>query len=73
MIKKLTPGQRHLLRLIVEGADTEGWAPVSAQVFPLARDLPDELVCLESVGEEGAGRVRLTDMGNNLMMAMIWL
>jgi len=71
---KLDAGQKHMLRLVTQGADAEGWAPVSAQVFPLiAKTMPAELVTLEAVGEEGRGRARLTEDGKNLMDAMAWL
>ena len=33
---KLDGGQKHFLRLIIKGADDEGWATVSKVVFPLA-------------------------------------
>lgn len=63
-----------MLWLVMKGADADGWAPVSAQVFPLIADrVPTELVELEAVGDEGRGRARLTDAGVNLMDAMLWL
>ena len=73
MTTKLDAGQKNLLRLVVEGADAEGWAAVSKPVFPLVEKLPSELVELEAVGDEGRGRVRLTEEGTNLMAAMAWL
>lgn len=73
MATKLDSGQKHLLRLIVEGADSEGWATVSKPVFPLVEKLPSELVDLEAVGDEGRGRARLTTEGESLMAAMAWL
>lgn len=73
MATKLDAGQKHLLRLVVEGADAEGWAPVSKPVFPLVEKLPRELVELEQVGDEGRGRARLTEEGAGLMSAMAWL
>lgn len=74
MATKLDAGQKHLLGLIVKEADSEGWAPVSAQLLPfLTKELPSELVTFEPVGDEGRGRARLTDVGENLMDAMAWL
>lgn len=72
--KKLDAGQRHLLGLIAQGANEEGWAPVSAPVYPLIKkSLPRQLVELEAVGDEGRGRARLTQEGSNVMAAMAWL
>ncbi len=73
MATKLDAGQKHLLRLVVEGTDAEGWAQVSKPVFPLVEKMPRELVELEAVGDEGRGRARLTTEGENLMAAMAWL
>lgn len=67
---KLDGGQKHLLRLVVQGADAEGWAPVSKPVFPLMERVPEALVELERVGEEG--RVRLTQEGKKVVDAMAW-
>lgn len=53
--------QRHLLRLIQRDAGPDGWATVSAAVWPLLAILPDDLVELEP-GAPG-GRVRLTADG----------
>lgn len=71
MATKLDAGQKNLLRLVRQGANQEGWAPVSAQVFPLFdKTMPRELVELEPVGAEGRGRARLTDEGTSLLDAM---
>ena len=70
---KLDGGQKNLLRLVVRGADAEGWAPVSKPVFPLMERIPATLVELERVGEEGRGRVRLTQEGKKVVDAMAWL
>ena len=69
----LNPGQKHLLTLVNKGADADGWAPVSAPVFPLVKSLPSELVELEPIGDDGRGRARLTAAGNGLLDAMMWL
>ena len=70
---KLDAGQKHLMRLLVQGADLEGWAPVSAQVFPLMEKLPSALVVLERVGDDGLGRACLTTRGASVIDAMAWL
>lgn len=70
---KLDAGQKHLLRLMVKGADAEGWASVSEPVFPLVEKLPSALVELERVGAEGRGRARLTEQGRGVIEAMAWL
>lgn len=69
----LDSGQKHLLRLVAKDADHEGWAPVSAPVFHLLDDMPRELVTLERVGDQGRGRVRLTDEGRSVIDAMACL
>ena len=73
MATKLDAVQKHLLRLVVEEADSEGWAQVSKPVFPLVEKIPSELVEIEAVGDEGRGRARLTTEGESLMAAMAWL
>ena len=70
---KLSAGQKHLLRLAFEGIEADGWAPVSAQVYPLMEKMPNDLVVLERVGDEGWGRMRLTPLGNNIIDAFPWL
>lgn len=71
---KLDAGQKNMLGLVRKGADDQGWAPVSAQVFPLLeKTMPGALVELEAIGNEGQGRARLTKAGANVMDAMAWL
>lgn len=73
MTQKLTDGQKSLLRLVIQGAGMDGWAPVSARVYPLLdKQMPRELIELESL-EDGRGRARLTDAGQHLIDAMAWL
>ena len=73
MAKKLDAGQKHLLNLILKDADGNGWARVSKAVMPVIRAMPLELVEVESVGDDGAGRARLTDEGLDTVHAMAWL
>jgi hypothetical protein len=74
MRKKLDSGQIHFLRLIArEQQNPDGWAPVSKVVYPLVREtMPTELVEHHPT-EDGRGRARLTDAGQNLLSAMEWL
>jgi hypothetical protein len=68
MTQKLDHGQRHLISLIRKDQDAEGWAKVSKIVLPLARKLiPTELADFEGPFEDGSGRARLTEKGNNLL------
>jgi hypothetical protein len=71
-VNKLDAGNKHLLKLVMKGADDTGWAPVSKPVFPLVEAMPKELIELEPVGE-GRGRARLTQQGKNLIDAMTWI
>lgn len=73
MAEKLTQGQKHILGLVVKGADAEGWAPVSALVMKIIKLVPAELVTVEAVGDEGRGRAKLTPTGESLLAAMEWL
>ncbi len=73
MTAKLDAGQKHMLTLIVKGADQEGWAPVSQAVFPLLQKIPAELIQTEAIGTDWRGRVRLTEKGQHLIYAMDFL
>lgn len=70
---KLDGLQKHLLSLIVQDADAEGWAAVGSFVFPSMAAMPFELVELERVGNEGRGRARLTAAGQHVIDAMAWI
>lgn len=71
---KLDSKQKHLLRLTVKGKGADGWSSVSAQLFPVVKEImPETLVELELVGNDGGGRIRLTDTGINIFNAMEWL
>ena len=70
---KLSLGEKHLLRLIVQGRGSDGWAEVSKPVFPLIKGLPSNFVILETVGNEGRGRAKLTETGDQLISAMEWI
>lgn len=61
-MSKLDHGQLHLLRLIVHGANAEGWAPVSSTVWPLITAMPSDLV--ETRANATGGHARLTSDGD---------
>ena len=80
--KKLTSGQRNVLRLIVKGADADGWATVSKAVLPIVETMPKELVELKTTptGTElkttplgTGGLAKLTTTGQQVIDAMEWL
>jgi len=67
-MQKLDHGQKHLINLIRAGQDAEGWAKVSKVVLPLAKDkIPAEFADIEGPFEDGSGRAKLTEKGNNLL------
>ena len=70
---KLSDGQKHLLKLAYKEAGSDGWAAVSKAVFPLIEKMPTELVDLEKVGDDGRGRVRLTEEGESVITALAWM
>lgn len=70
--KKLDMQHRHIMRLIDRDKKSDGFAPVSDQLFPvLSKNMPPELV--EFSGSPGCYRARLTEEGNNVQRAMKWL
>jgi len=75
MTTKLSDAQKHLLKLVANGqrCSTDGWEPVSKLVFPLLQTMPQTLIELQCVGDEGKGRVRLTAEGQEVFEAMAWL
>lgn len=62
---KLDHGSMHLLRLAMKGAAEDGWAKVSAVVWPLIEKLPDDL--LEKRPSDDGGHVKLTDHGETVL------
>lgn len=67
-MQKLDHGQKHLIKLIRAGEDADGWAKVSKMILPLAKDrIPAEFVDIEGPFEDGSGRAKLTEKGNNLL------
>ena len=74
MTTKLGSGQKHFLRLIQKGQQClDGWAPVSAAVYPVVqKTMPTELVD-HAPTEDGRGRARLAQEGQSLLDAMSWL
>lgn len=74
MATKLDSGQRHFLRLIEKGQQCpSGWCPISKTLFTLVqKTMPEELVEYHPT-EDGGGRAKLTQEGENLLSAMEWL
>lgn len=70
--KKLNAGERHLLRLVKNGADAEGWANVSSVVWPLVAALPNALVETRIQADEQR-QVRLTNDGQQILYAEQWI
>jgi hypothetical protein len=64
--RKITPNERHLMRLIVSGRDVDGWAKVSNLVAPLIASLPSELLTFER-NTDGSGRAKLTREGETVL------
>jgi hypothetical protein len=64
-MSKLHSKDRHLLTLIRKDRNAEGWAKVSAVVWPLVQTLPGELVDLKE--SEDGGFVKLTDDGETVL------
>ena len=58
---KLKDAEKHLLKLVLNGAGSDGWATVSKTVMPLVEGLPKTLV------EVQTGRVRLTAAGKTVL------
>ena len=63
---KLDAGKINLLRLVLRHADANGWAKVSAMVWPLVISLPRDLVETSPTGD--GGYVRLTDSGKAVVL-----
>lgn len=63
---KIDAGQKNLLRLALRDADANGWAKVSAMVWPLVTALPRDLVETSPTGD--GGYVRLTDSGKAVVL-----
>lgn len=72
MTKKLDGGEINFIGLIVKGRKDDGWTTVSKVLMPLTLKLPSELVEAEYFGEEGKGRARLTEKGQQVYDAMPW-
>jgi len=74
MTTKLDSGQKHILRLIAkEQQCPSGWCPISKVLFPLVqKTMPEELVECHPT-EDGRGRAKLTQKGEELLAAMKWL
>ena len=65
---ELDSGQKHFLRLAqAEGGKApDGWAKVSAAVWPLMESLPSDLIELKPSNDGGFARI--TDQGSAILM-----
>jgi len=71
-MKKLDMQHKHIMKLIDRDKEHDGWTSVSDQLYPhLAKNMPGELV--EFSGSAGCYKARLTEKGNNVLEAMVWL
>lgn len=64
--RKVSSGDKSLLRLVAKGADMDGWAKVSRVVAPLIIGLPAGLVEFEQ-SADGSGMARLTETGRTVL------
>jgi hypothetical protein len=62
----LDNGAKHLMRLVKKDRKEDGWATVSATVWPVVDTLPVELVEREQF-PDGSGRARLTTAGETVL------
>ena len=69
MKQRLDAGQRHLLRLVAKGKGSDGWSKVSSAVWPLVKELPDDLV--DKVDSVEGGEVRLTPIGEAVLTYIV--
>lgn len=73
MNKKLEPQHKHVMRLIARDCGLDGWAKVSAVLYPhLSENMSKELVEFKR-NDDGSGFARLTEKGNSILMAMEYL
>lgn len=71
-MSKLKSEHRHILRLIVEERDEDGFAKVSEALLPvLSKNMPSELIEFEAL--DTGGKARLTKQGEAVYSAMEWL
>ena len=69
---KLESQHKHIIKLIGRDRDEDGWATISAGLFPIiSQTMPPELVKFEEL--EKGGRARLTAQGESVLEAMEWL
>lgn len=70
---KLDEGQKHFMRLIQRDKKPDGWTTVSAVLFECVTiSLPEELAEFER-NDDGSGRARLTELGEQIVDAMLYL
>jgi len=71
-MEKLGGKHKHIMELIDRDKDSDGWAKVSEQLYPvLSSLLPSELATFEKLDD--GGRARLTEEGQSVLNATKWL
>lgn len=69
---KLGLQHKHIIHLIGRDRGPDGWAVVSATLWPiLHKAMPLELVMMEKT--ETGGKAKLTDEGESVLRAMTWI
>ena len=69
-MSELKRGEMRLLMLVRQGKGSDGWTPVSSMLMPLVRELPPELVVIETLTWRDptiGGRVMLTSAGETVL------
>ena len=58
---------KDFIRLLLRSKDTgDGWRNVSKQVWPLVEQFGEQRLLEKQAGEDGSGKVRLTDNGQTV-------
>lgn len=63
----VAPYTLHFLNLARNKVEEDGWSPVSAHVWPLLKDVPQELLERSPDVATGGGRCRLTHDGEIIL------
>jgi len=74
--KKLTEGQKHIMRLVDRDKNEAGWTPVSAMLYYHIRgEFSTDILDMKENKKGGGsgGFARLTEKGNSILAAMIYL
>ena len=73
MNERLSHQQKHAIKLIARGRNSDGWAKVSATLYDcLFNSLPKELVEFKQEGD-GSGFASFTEAGEKVLFSMNFL